>query len=269
MARKKPTRRGGRTPDGGPTCDDQAPKQRFLVRAKALSEHPEVFRRLAVTQLICDAVAFGGPAEADIFQAAYGDPSGRKYWNSFLSEAIPVVSVAYTLSVHLAESVESLGYLRFAILCAFRDAAEAGERWFTGDTTTLLAVKDFSSYVEGVEKVKVDPDAAVRWLLSKPMREHLVPDSLRRFLQWDPTNTETPTARRPVTEKSAERFVVSYIDSEQAAEKRPTLANLESAANKAGMRGGREYLRAAFHRLLGAEIRRGRPPKASTKIAEK
>jgi hypothetical protein len=35
------------------------------------------------------------------------------------------------------------------------------------------------------------------------------------------------------------------------------------------MRGGREYLRAAFHRSRGAEVRRGRPPKAATKIAEK
>jgi hypothetical protein len=48
----------------------------------------------------------------------------------------------------------------------------------------------------------------------------------------------------------------------------PTLRGLEGAAKNAGMHGGREYLRAAF-RGYRVEVRRGRPPKASPKIAEK
>ena len=52
-------------------------KQRFLDRAKALSKLPEVFRLPQVTLLICDTVAFGVRAEAEIFQAVYGDPGGR------------------------------------------------------------------------------------------------------------------------------------------------------------------------------------------------
>jgi hypothetical protein len=108
-------------------------------------------------------------------------------------------------------------------------------------------------------------------VLSKPKREHLVLESLRRFLQsgGEPTNGKAPTAPRPVTEKIAERFVADYIFGEQAAGRCPTLVGLEAAAKKADMRGGREYLRAAFRRSRGAEVRRGRPPKASTKIAEK
>ena len=75
--------------------------------------------------------------------------------------------------------------------------------------------------------------------------------------------------RHALTEKKAERFVANYINAEQAAGRRPTLVGLEAAAKKANMRGGREYLRAAFRRSPGVEVRRGRPPKASTKIAEK
>jgi hypothetical protein len=250
-----------------------AVKQRLLERAKALSNVAEVFRCPQVTLLICETVAFGVRAEAEIFQAAYGDPGGRKYWDANLSEPLPVYSLAYVLSAHVAEKAEQLEMVRIAIIRAFRDAAAAGERWFTGETAPLLAVEDSQTNFEGLGKVKVHPRAAVEWLLSKPKREHLVPECLRRFLQsgGEPANANAnaPTAPRPVTEKIAERFVTNYIDGEQAAGRSPTLVGLEAAAKKADMRGGREHLRAAFRRSRGAEFRRGRPPKASTKIAEK
>jgi hypothetical protein len=245
-------------------ANETALKQQFLDHAKALSKLPEVFRCRRVTLLICDMVAFEVRAEAEIFQAVYGDPGGRKYWNAHLSEAIPVYSLAHILSAHLAESVQQLELVRIAIIIAFRDAAHAGERWFTGEPTPLLAVQDGQTDFEGLVKVKVHPRAAVEWLLSKPNREHLVPESLRRLLQsaGEPTNAKAPTARRPVNEKIAERFVADYINGEQAAGRSPKLIGLEAAAKKADMRGGREYLRAAFRRSLGAEFRRGRPPKA-------
>jgi hypothetical protein len=237
-------------------------KQQFVDRAKALSNLPEVFRCPQVTLLICETVAFGVRAEAEILQAAYCDPGGRKYWDAHLSEAIPVYSLAHVLSAHLAERVEQLEMARIAIIRAFRDAAEAGERWFTGDTSSLLAMEYGQTNLENLGKLKVHPRAAVEWLLSKPKREHLVPDSLRRFLQ---SRGEPTAARRPITEKIAERFVASYLNGEQAAGRRPTLSGLEAAAKKAGLRGGRENLRAAFRRSPRVEVRRGRP----TKFAEK
>jgi hypothetical protein len=71
-------------------------RQQFLDRAKALSDVAEVSRCLRVTLLICETVAFGVRAEAEIFQAAYGDPGGRKYWDAHLSEPIRV----YTLHMY-------------------------------------------------------------------------------------------------------------------------------------------------------------------------
>jgi hypothetical protein len=246
-------------------------KQRFLDRAKALSNQPEAFRCVQVAQLVCEALAFGFRAEGEIFEAVYRDPAGRKYWSAQLSEPIRLYALAYTMSAHLAESARQLETAQIAIIRAFRDAAAAGERWFTGDITPLLAVEDGQTDFSGLANVNVDPRAAVEWLLSKPKREHLVPASLRRFLQsdGDPTDAKTRTAPRPVSEKIAERFATNYINCEQTAGRSPTLVGLEAAAKEAGMRGGREYLRAAFRRARGAEVRRGRPPKASTKIAEK
>ncbi len=68
--------------------EDRALEQQFLDRAKALTNVAEVFRCLQVTMLICDMVAFGVRAEAKIFEAAYGEPSGQKYWDAHLSEPI-------------------------------------------------------------------------------------------------------------------------------------------------------------------------------------
>jgi hypothetical protein len=251
--------------------DDRALEQRFLDRAKALSNVAEVFRCSKVTLLICDMVAFGVRAEAKIFEAAYGDPSGQKYWDAHLSEPIQVYTLAHVLSAHLAKQAEQVEMARIAIIRAFRDAAEAGERWFTGDTTPLLAVEDGQTNFEGLTKIKLHPRPAVEWLLSKPKRVHLVPTSLQRFLQsgGEPINAKAPTARRPFTKKTAERFAADHINSEQAAGRSPTLRGLEAAAKNAGMRGGREYLRAAFHGSCRVEVRRGRPPKANPKIAEK
>ena len=62
--------------------EDRALEQRFLDRAKALTNVAEVFRCLQVTMLICEMVAFGVRAEAKIFEAAYGEPSGQKYWDA-------------------------------------------------------------------------------------------------------------------------------------------------------------------------------------------
>jgi len=52
------------------------------------------------------------------------------------------------------------------------------------------------------------------------------------------------------------------------AARRPTLTRLEAAAKEANHRGGREFLRAAFKRVRGAEVTRGRPRNSPTKTAK-
>jgi hypothetical protein len=162
---------------------DPAVKQRFLEQARSLSERPKFVRYRAVAQLICDALAFGIRDEAEIFRAAYGDPSGSDYWEAYLSVAIPVFSLANVLSAHSSKNIEELENRRFATLRAFRGAAEAGESWFVGITKPILVVEEFGQAPEGLSKVRVQPRAAVEWLLSKSIFEHLVPESLHRFLQ--------------------------------------------------------------------------------------
>jgi hypothetical protein len=227
-------------------------------RAKALSEQPEIFRSTLMTALIADSVGLGVPAESEYFAAAYGDPAGRDYWNAHLSEAMRVGAFAYLLSVHLPLKPEQLEAAKTAIILALRDAAAAGERLFVGSTAPLLTFehpnRDFAALLD----VKVRPRAAIDWLLSKPKREHLVPSSLRNFVD---SRSATPTKPRSLLRKSAERFVAEFIEREKKAGRRPTLKNAEAAAREANLRGGRQFLRDAFHRSPEVVVKEGRPSK--------
>ena len=89
--------------------EDRALEQQFLDRAKALTNVAEVFRCFQVTMLICDMVAFGVRAEAKIFEAAYGEPSGQKYWDAHLSEPIRVYTLAHVLSAHCGRTSRTGG----------------------------------------------------------------------------------------------------------------------------------------------------------------
>lgn len=154
--------------------DEKALERRFLVRAQALSKLPEAFRCVEVALLMNDAVAFNVRAEAEIFQAVYGDPSGREYWDAHFSEPVPASQLATVLSIHLAVqlayTVEQMEYAKVAILRAFQVAAETSEPWLMRDTARL-------------PDVKAHPRAAVEWLMRKPKHKHLVGDSVRRYLK--------------------------------------------------------------------------------------
>jgi hypothetical protein len=205
---------------------DPAAKQRFREQAEALSERPKFVRYLAVTQLICDAVVFGIRDEAEIFRAAYGDPHGKDYWDAYLAVPIPVSALASVLSAHSSENIEELENRRFATLRAFRGAAEVGECWFVGSTEPILALEEFGQTAEGLSKVRVQPRAAVEWLLGKPIFEHLVPESLQLFLRNETITAATPEkipealdAQLPVGNSPRERVAQPRTKSRPAFER--------------------------------------------------
>jgi hypothetical protein len=82
------------------------------------------------------------------------------------------------------------------------------------------------------------------------------PKYLRHLL----TTSGDQASKRPVTRNVAATFTAEYIATEKRAGRRPTMAGLERAAADAGLRGGREFLRDAFHRLQGV-VGPGRPKK--------
>ena len=152
--------------------DSQAKKEKILLRAASLSSKPEGIRCERVTELMHDAVGCGAGIEAEIFQAVYGDPGGRKYWETHFSEDLPIETFADLLSVHLAVSGENsedenMEELRSSIVSALLHAINTWELFRP----------------LGCDYGSVSPTAAAHWLLSKPKREHLVPETLRQFLR--------------------------------------------------------------------------------------
>jgi hypothetical protein len=79
----------------------EARKKEILACAAALRSQPEGIRCEHVKELMRNAVACGIGIESEIFQAAYGDPGGREYWESHLSEQLTTEDLADLLSAHL------------------------------------------------------------------------------------------------------------------------------------------------------------------------
>jgi Bacterial regulatory proteins, gntR family len=152
----------------------QASKRQILARAAALSSLPEGLRCEGVKELMRGAIANGLRIEEEIFQAAYGDPRGQKYWESHLSERLSVDSIADLLSAHLQD--QDLEESKSAIVSALNYALTNSEiLWPLGGG--------------------LDPRYAAQWLLSMPKRAHLVPLSLRPLLSRQnstSTNDMTP-----------------------------------------------------------------------------
>jgi hypothetical protein len=69
--------------------------------------------------------------------------------------------------------------------------------------------------------------------------------------------------------RQRQQFVADYIARQKEAGNRPTLTGLEAEATDAGIRGGREILRATFRQIQGVEVTRGRPRKSRPKSADK
>jgi hypothetical protein len=125
-------------------------RERLLALARAAGSLEPVRQRNAVKGLIRDSLWSRTCSPTEILEAAYGDPEGRQYWELWLFEPLRVYQFADLLAVHYAATegapAASLlgmsvpvfdGHLR-QIFERLRAAAEAGETWFIGDTSSLL-----------------------------------------------------------------------------------------------------------------------------------
>jgi hypothetical protein len=96
---------------------------------------------------------------------------------------------------------------------------------------------------------------------AKPDLDQQTQPTQQRPAVTEPEEASTAGSTRPLTEKAAEKFTAEYVDREKQAGKRPSLKGLEAAAKEANWRGGRDFLRAAYKRIVGTEVTRGRPRK--------
>jgi len=88
------------------------------------------------------------------------------------------------------------------------------------------------------------------------------PRRLRRLLA---KAAGDPASKRPLTQQGADKFAADYIANQKQTGELPTQTGLERAAKDAGHHGGREFLREAFKKKLGSQVKRGRPAKSAKK----
>lgn len=230
----------------------------LLLFAKSLNQRPEIIRTLHVTKILCDAVALRVATREEVFEAAYSDRAGRKYWEAYLAQPCGLYAFATALSANLFETAEDLERLRALIIFAVQDAARVSEPWLFGDLEPLLALNDRTTGFAHLSDMKVDPRRAAEWLLSKPMLRHLVPLSLCDFLQ-SCGRPDLQRVSREASKKAATDFARKYVSEMQETGGTPTIGGLEHAAKTACIPARRDDLRAALHKITN--VRRGRPCK--------
>jgi hypothetical protein len=204
--------------------DEDEARQLFLDRAKHLSKMPEGLRWPLVSSLLYEAAGRGVHAGAEILETAYGDASGKEFFEGLLSEPISVRMLARVLDGLLDHGAPDMD---LAILRAFKIAAESGERWFIGKTDPLLAMINGQESFQELETVKVNPRFAIEWLLSKPRRKFLVAKSLRQYLQSDLRGKSDLERRDELRQASAkiihDEITAAYDAAEVAGEKPPNV----------------------------------------------
>jgi hypothetical protein len=166
------------------------------------------------------------------------------------------------------------------------DKSRPFKPWNTGPDDGIPAERYFATWPwkpRSIEWIELSTADVVEILCgggaaanNDPLAQTQLARGERRLAWLRAVNQETesekvPTAGppRPLNERTAKRFAADYIDREKKAGKHPTMAGLEAAAKEANRRGGREFLRAAFKQILGAEVTRGRPRNSPTKSAKK
>lgn len=123
-------------------------------------------------------------------------------------------------------------------------------------SSCALAFKGAESDFGHLIDVKVHPRPAALWLLSCAKHEYFIPDSLRAFIECQPTRKQ-----RMVSRKNVQAFVTEYIRSEKEAGRNHAQVGLEAAAKEAGFHVRRELLREVYQQTPGVVVKPGRPLK--------
>jgi hypothetical protein len=168
-----------------PVVQDQLPAPVISRRGHAALAH----QRIVNSRLTGD----GTSDEDNVRKENFTDLN--HYWRVQLSEQMPALNFAHLLISHAVDNRTAYGQTHLLAMVDVRDtlrfAAETNAPWVVKDPTAPDP-NDPASF-------RVRPRAAAKWLLRKPKREHLVPPSLRAFLESGANTTKTPPAnsRRP------------------------------------------------------------------------
>ena len=159
-------------------------REQLLAQAIATRSIEPVAQRNAVNKLIFESVLSRDCTSVEILEAAYQDPQGRRYWELWLYEPLPIYQFAELLALGTpaAKEAAALDCYLFQIFERLRAAAQAGETWFKGDTSPLIA-EPWSSLALQDSTLCVRPREAIAWMYQNPNARHLVPPRLVEIVE--------------------------------------------------------------------------------------
>jgi hypothetical protein len=215
------------------TADDH--KRAFHDQLLALRNVPEFAQSTKFEMLRSENMAKRWMTSAEMFEAAFGD-RGAAYWRAALSEPMSPHALASLLALHLAgEQIDCSirvdaavplkpewprpprmrqQSFRLAVLEALKVGVEGGS---ITTLPTLSRDNPEDDHLGGCYaevnrrnrkrppavwqyELRLDPRAAVTWLMAAPLRQHLVPPSLRLYLEPE---QRPEAAEREIAEKVA------------------------------------------------------------------
>jgi hypothetical protein len=168
-------------------------REQLLAQAKLSQRFEPVAQRNAVSKLMFEGVLSGACTSAEILEAAYDDPQGRRYWELWLFEPLPVYQFAELLALNSvgANGIPALDHFLLQIFERLRAAAEGGETWLIGDTS-LLTTESWSSLAVRNSSLAVQPQRAVAWMYQNLNARHLVPKILGQIACSVSVNSQSP-----------------------------------------------------------------------------
>jgi pyrimidine deaminase RibD-like protein len=179
----------------------------FLDIAKALSGETPDEQLGSISYLFEKNLERRRCSSSEIFEAVYGDSTGREYWRGWFYQpsmtvrefvdliALQAATEYYDIHGEGSKATEKLTHTRRDLTIYLREAAEMDILVFKGD---VEALKWFTGVMNGVwyftknpgsvfanphiktlEDVKIGPLDTLRWFADNPERSPLLPKSLR------------------------------------------------------------------------------------------
>lgn len=152
----------------------------LLLLASAAKHLSAADRRVVVSGLFEEALNHPTATEAEIFTAAYGEPTGARYWSGWLEDDFsPLYEFVQFLEAHRGKKSDIFQITRSPILEAIAVAARSAPNWLKGDMDAIVRGENHPQFLAGCE---VRRGNAIKWLCSHSDYSDLLPDQIVDYL---------------------------------------------------------------------------------------
>lgn len=153
----------------------------LLLLASAAKHLSAADRRVVVSGLFEEALYHPTVTEAEIFTAAYGEPTGGRYWSGWLEDDFsPLYQFVEFLEAHRGKKSDIFQITRSPILEAIGVAARSSPDWLKGDISAVVQAKNHPQFLAGCE---VRRGSAIQWLSGHSEYSELLPPLIAEFLR--------------------------------------------------------------------------------------